>query len=305
VNGSDRLPRLDFVAVGPMRAGTTWLHANLAAHPRIRLPRGKETFFFDRHYSEGITWYAAHFPPGPKVDGPALRFGEVGASYFDVPEAPARIAAVAPGCRIVVSVRDPVERAWSAYLHYRKRGRVPVDLHKAILKMPKIVEASRYSAHLPRWERAFGRERVLLASLDDIRSNPDDLLTQVCAHFGVDPLPVSRGANDRVNKGFIPTHPWIQRGKQEAYRFLRRHHLYGALRALGLLSRAMADLRGGAPMVGPLPERSARDTQLLNGLLSAEGCFLRDRGVPIRVGRPNQPEDNANADESSNTKDPL
>jgi hypothetical protein len=276
-----RLPRLDFVAVGPMRAGTTWLHGNLALHPQIRLPRAKETFFFDRHFDEGIGWYAAHFPRGSAHNPGNLRYGEVGASYFDVTEAVHRIKAVAPACRIIVVVRDPVDRAWSAFMHYRRRARVGADLSRAIQKIPKIVEASRYSVHIPRWERAFGRERVLVVSLAEFRANPDDALGRVCAYLGTTPLSATERSNERVNEGFVSQVPWLQRGKQEVYRFLRRRHYYGAL---ALLRKLSTPTTLGCVDVSPrprLPRPSSYELELLHRLLSNEAAFLRDRGLPV------------------------
>lgn len=53
--------KLDFIGIGPMRAGTSWLHHALSLHPGVSLPREKETFYFDRYFERGPAWYAAHF----------------------------------------------------------------------------------------------------------------------------------------------------------------------------------------------------------------------------------------------------
>src|SRR5690554_3991052 len=105
--------KLDFIGVGPMRAGTTWLHHALSQHPEIVLPREKETFYFDRYFDRGEAWYAAHFE---ERLGSAL-YGEIGASYFSSDAARERIYASSPGALIIVSVREPAERAFSSFIH--------------------------------------------------------------------------------------------------------------------------------------------------------------------------------------------
>jgi hypothetical protein len=75
-----RLP--DFIAVGPPRTGTTWLHGVL--YHRVSLPRGvKETYFFDHFYAKGLNWYSHYF--GDSADG--HRVGEIAPTYFASAEA--------------------------------------------------------------------------------------------------------------------------------------------------------------------------------------------------------------------------
>src|SRR5439155_1562759 len=103
-----RLP--DFIAVGPGRTGTTWLHEVLKGH--VGLPEIKEIQFFKWHYEKGLRWYASHFtkcPAGRPV-------GEICPVYFNSEIARSRIAEDLPRCKIICSLRDPVDRAYS---HYR------------------------------------------------------------------------------------------------------------------------------------------------------------------------------------------
>src|SRR5215831_20542545 len=101
---ASRLP--DFIAVGPPRAATTWLDLVLRGH--AGLPgQTKETHFFTRNYARGIDWYARHFrhcTADPVV-------GEICPSYFASGEARERIGLTIPDCKIICTLRDPVERA--------------------------------------------------------------------------------------------------------------------------------------------------------------------------------------------------
>src|ERR1700739_3448755 len=95
-----RLPH--FIAVGPPRTGTTWLHGLL--YNRACLPHHtKETYFFDRFYAKGLDWYASYFD---YCDG-TRALGEVAPTYFPYTEARQRISRDMPRCKIICTFRDP------------------------------------------------------------------------------------------------------------------------------------------------------------------------------------------------------
>src|SRR5687768_7330370 len=130
--------RIDFVAVGPQRTGTSWLDQMLRGHPDICLPRQvKETMFLEQHFENGVPWYASHFPP--RTDGQVR--GEVASTCFDDPASPARVASLNPECRIVVTLREPVGRTVSLWHHHVAKGRAPRDFRAAVRAMPRIVES--------------------------------------------------------------------------------------------------------------------------------------------------------------------
>src|SRR5216683_1959296 len=99
---SPRMPR--FIAVGPQRTGTTWLHQVLAGH--VGLPSIKETDYFSKHYARGLEWYLEFFRNCPVT----LPLAEIDPNYFGIAEACDRIATDIPDCKIIVSLRDPVDR---------------------------------------------------------------------------------------------------------------------------------------------------------------------------------------------------
>ena len=108
-----RLPEI--IGAGPGRTGTTWLHRVLEG--RVDLPYGvKETQFFNTFYDKGIDWYARHF----RYATGERKIAEI-CPYFFHPLAPARIKAHIPNCRIITTLRDPVDHSFSAYklvLHF-------------------------------------------------------------------------------------------------------------------------------------------------------------------------------------------
>ncbi len=118
---SDTLP--DFLIIGAQKAGTTSLASYLAAHPSVVSPRYKEVHFFDLNYGNGIEWYRSHFPLGRRrrlkslLRGRRLRAGDATPYYLLHPRAAHRASVLMPRARIIVLLRDPVNRAYSHYHH--------------------------------------------------------------------------------------------------------------------------------------------------------------------------------------------
>lgn len=116
----------DFIVVGAQRAGTTTLFRVLSDHPDVVRPTlSKGIGYFDLSYSKGYRWYQAHFPLRSIAmilkKGRAKTFESSGYYLFH-PLAAERIAQDLPAVKIVVMVRNPVERAYSAHRHEYVRG---------------------------------------------------------------------------------------------------------------------------------------------------------------------------------------
>lgn len=266
--------KLHLVGVGPQRAGTTWLYECLREHPELCFPRGvKETFFFDRRYGHGWEWYASHFAHAR----PGQRLAEIGPTYFEHPEAAERIRAHNPECRVIVNLRDPAARTFSLYLHHRKKGRVPGGFADAVRAMPSLLQGSRYAAHLPRWFRVLGRERVLVLLHDDIAAAPERVLDEVYAFAGVRPLPLPPVAGERVNAASLPRFPLLARAATRGADWLRARRLYGAINLAKRLKlkRLYSGRRGGVPVLDPatraqLVREYAADITYVEELLGRE-----------------------------------
>jgi hypothetical protein len=179
-----RLP--DFLAVGPPRTGTTWLHQVLTGH--VGLPRGpaKETnFFWRRGYDRGLEWYADQFSACP-ADRPVV---EVSPNYFGSDESLERIAHVLPHCRIICSFRDPVERAYSYYKLMRHNGRTRLSFAEYV-EVPEVADANRYGSRLRRWRAQFGESNVMAVMYDDLGSSPEKFLDPICDFMGIARIPL-------------------------------------------------------------------------------------------------------------------
>lgn len=183
---SSRLP--DFIGVGPPRTGTTWLHRVLSGH--VGLPAGiKETQFFRWNYAMGLDWYQSFF-----CDCPAsLPVGEIAPTYFDSPEARERIAAAIPQCRIICSLRDPVDRVYSQYKVWHRAGLVegPFDFTR---QREQLSASWSYASNVQAWRQTFGAENVFVVLYDDLRANPQTYLDSICAFLSIAKIDLTTAA---------------------------------------------------------------------------------------------------------------
>ncbi|MGY1742068.1 MULTISPECIES: sulfotransferase [unclassified Blastococcus] len=208
-----RLP--DFVIAGAPKAGTTALHAALATHPRLYLSPVKEPKYYltegrppprsgqrgpgDAHSAREWVWrrdeYLALFAGAP--DGAVA--GESTPFYLYDRAAQARLAADVPAVRVVVVVRDPVDRAHSNWVHLRADGLEPEpDFLAAVRREEERIAAgwapfwhyrglSRYGEQLRDLYRHVPREQVLLLRYRELVDTPRDTLDRVSRFLGVEP----------------------------------------------------------------------------------------------------------------------
>lgn len=231
MNAHQRLP--DFIAVGPPRTATTWLEQTLEG--RVGLPAGiKETDYFGARHELGTEWYAAHFSACDQ----AKPIGEICPVYFDSPSARERIAHHIPQCRIICTLRDPVERLYSHYRLLRREGWMrDMTLEQALAKDLRwsgpgnLYGSNRYATLVREWQATFGKDRVLLLLHDDLIANASEYLNRVCAFIGIEPFAISAAkARERVNTVERAPRNWrlARRARKIRDRLIRRQ-MYGLL----------------------------------------------------------------------------
>jgi hypothetical protein len=174
---STRLPV--FIAVGPPRTATTWLHNVLADH--ADLPRyNNETRFFCTNYAKGTVWYLRHFDPNSE-----LTRGEVCAAYFCSTPARERISNLIPQAKIICSFREPVARIYSLYKLKRAFAHWDWSFEEALTRDPELMESARYAYYLGEWQRTFGRDNVLPLIYDDLRKDPQSYIDRIVDFIGM------------------------------------------------------------------------------------------------------------------------
>ncbi len=180
---ADRLP--DFLIIGAMKSGTSTLQAQLAAQAGIFMTTPKEPNFFsdDDIFAKGMGWYHALYEDA----APGDLLGEASTHYTKLPTHPetvARMGAVIDAPRLIYVIRDPVERAVSQYLHEWSRGSVGRDVIQAFADHPEFIAYSRYPMQLQPFLDRYGRDALLLTSLEALKANPQGQLDRIAAHIG-------------------------------------------------------------------------------------------------------------------------
>jgi len=202
-------PLPDFLVIGAQKAGTTALYAYLLKHPAIVGPSWKEVSYFDRHYARGAAWYRGNFPNTARTRGKLV--GEASPSYVFHPVAPQRVRELVPEARLVVLVRNPIDRALSHYQHEVALGREPLSFEDALaaederlrgeeerlLADPRYFSREwwshtyqargRYAEQLERWLAVFPQEQLLIVPSDDLADDPAGAHARVLDFLGAPP----------------------------------------------------------------------------------------------------------------------
>jgi hypothetical protein len=196
------IDRVEFVVAGAQKCGTTALHGFIAKHPHIVLPRDQALHFFDddKQFDGEPDYKILH-----RNFKPNLRWriaGEVTSDYIYWPQAMERIARYNPKMKIIVSLRNPADRAFSHWNMRRAKNQEPMDFIDAINReraqpIEKFsLEAHRYAyidrglyaAQMERVFRFFPREQVLAIKYENFRKDYAGTVAAVFNFIGVRPL---------------------------------------------------------------------------------------------------------------------
>jgi len=226
----------EFLIVGAQKAGTTSFYTALRQHPDIVAASTKEIHYFSQHFKKGLAWYLNHFPEREqgKISGEASPF------YLFHPHAAARIASEMPDVKIIILLRDPVERAISHYHQQFRRGHETLAMMEAFttenqrigaawkrlqdgkqvsgikIQQCSYLKRGEYLEQLVRYEQHFPPEQILLLDSREFFEAPFDVLAKTFRFLGVD-------------AGFRPNDLWPRKPGNyadtdaEVLAFLRTH----------------------------------------------------------------------------------
>jgi len=216
----------DFIILGAQKAGTTTVYDNLVKHPAVHPCDIKEVHFFDKNWHRGPNWYRAHFPL-KATRGKAIEqseqwvTGEGSPYYLFHPLVAERIKNLCPQARLVVVLRNPVDRAYSHYQHEKRKGREDLSFEDALaaevqrigndaeqLKSDQYFQSfahqhfsyksrGRYAEQLERWFKVFPREQFLILESGDLNRNFAETFERVYKFLGISPfeLPQPKRSN--------------------------------------------------------------------------------------------------------------
>jgi hypothetical protein len=214
-------PLPDFLIIGAHRAGTTSLSRYLDQHPCVaaRFPRAQDikgVRYFDESYFRGIDWYRSHFPTAAyrtylqRLHGSAAVVGDASAYYLFHPLAPERAARALPDAKVIVLLRDPIERAYSHWNRERRTGKEPLERFEDAIaaeadrldgEVDRILADDRYYSYahenfsyltqglylepLRRWLERYRPEQVQIESSETFLRDPQTVYDRVLRLLGL------------------------------------------------------------------------------------------------------------------------
>lgn len=197
----------DFLIIGAQKCGTTSLQRYLNEHPGVISPFKKSIQFFSVTFDKGVDWYRAHFPHEDEMQGGPVnnRFltGEATPNYIYHPLCAERAYSVVPGAKLIVLLRNPVERAYSNYHHMVRTKREKLSFEDAInteeKRLDGVVEQirnnpntslkaffnfsylarGRYIEQIENWFQFYPEEQFLFLRSEDMFEDPAKMFGQI------------------------------------------------------------------------------------------------------------------------------
>ena len=172
----------DFLIIGAMKCGTSTLQAQLARQPGVFMSAPKEPNYFsnDEIFARGPAWYEGLFAEAAPGD---LK-GEASTHYTKLPTYPQtlpRMQAVLDAPKLVYMIRNPMVRAVSHYIHEWTEGRLGPDAIEAFRQTPEIAAYGCYGMQIAPFAAAYGADRIMLTSIEQITVDPDAAFAQISA----------------------------------------------------------------------------------------------------------------------------
>ncbi|MEC9048609.1 MAG: sulfotransferase domain-containing protein [Planctomycetota bacterium] len=241
-------PLPDFLILGAQKAGTTSLHRYIELHPSVLKPRVKEVHFFDVQWWRGLRYYRGYFPTSLaraaarlRRGGPTIT-GEASPYYLAHPQVPARVRETLPKAPLIVLLRDPVERAYSHYLHNLRLGAEDcATFEEAVEAEPQRLEgevermlgddryesfAHRhhsyllrgcYAAQLRAWFELFPREQFLVLDNAELGRDPAGVYARVLDFLGLPQWQPPHFEHHNTGGKSAPLEPAMQRRLAQHY----------------------------------------------------------------------------------------
>jgi hypothetical protein len=196
--------------IGAQKAGTTSLFQYLVQHPDVLPSYGKEVHYFDLNYARGERWYRSRFPLMRRLRDGAITL-DASPYYLVHPQVPTRAHRLLPDVKLVVLLRNPVDRALSHYQHEVRGGRETLTFAHAVDREPERLAGEverlerdptyysynhhrysyllrgRYVEQLRRWAQHYRRDQMLVIQSERLFREPEAATTAVQEFVGLRP----------------------------------------------------------------------------------------------------------------------
>ena len=253
----------DFLIIGAQKCGTTALRHSLSQHPEVFIascpgPDSEEFHFFNHGevWDRGVEWYQSFFDQPDKLQG------EKSPHYFDNADAHPRMAEVVPDAKLILMLRNPVQRAYSAWNHYNQQPSVTAKwgwqvqsfeqaLDSNAASATNLVRDGYYLLHLHRLLAWFPREQVHIVVTERLRDDPQREYERVQTFLGLSQRHPWQG-DQHVRKYAEPMQP-------RDYKRLQAHFAAYNRALFGFLGEELSEWGEQAPVPDALPAEPTFD----------------------------------------------
>lgn len=266
-----------FIGIGVQRAGTTWLHNLLTAHPDVYMPtRRKEIRFFERYYERGLDWYETFFSP-PNQASKYKAIGEISTQYYDCEKCPERIYNILPKVQLIIMLRNPVNRAYSHYGFVVQRRNYRGSFEDFLTSRHRSLEKGFYSRYLRQYLQYFDRSQILALIFEDVFNDIPKTKKLLAEFLGisVNKFPSSEGRS-KVNQSTVPRYQFLYGSIVKTGRKLRKRNfepLVDSVKRLGI-DRILSQGSSLPPIDEDLKQHLNR--MYLNEFVELENCMQID-----------------------------
>ena len=205
----------NFILFGVSRSGTTSLYQYLSQHPNIEPCAVKETRFFDMYYERGINWYRMNYPSVwqkfvfTKLKNKKFITGEASGAYIENPHTPKRIHDLDPNIKLILLVRNPVDRAFSHYIRKMKNGSEKLSFEESIEQEKSRIQGEQdkmeknekyyssifhslgyltkglYAIPLKNWLKYFSMKQILVLENGEFLHDPEKVYNRAIEFLGL------------------------------------------------------------------------------------------------------------------------
>jgi len=207
---SDKTQKPKFLIVGQVKCGTTSLYHYLTQHPKILPATEKEIDFWSEKFHYGIEWYLSHFPPVAESEG--FITGEASTTYLNSRHAPERVFQFLTEVKLIVLLRNPIDRAYSAYhmklrtggehrtweetLDHELKRLKPFTKPETNTRFPtqnrNYLSRGIYDYSIKSWMKFFDKKQILILKSEYFYENTETVLNQVFDFFGRSTIPTTK-----------------------------------------------------------------------------------------------------------------
>jgi len=184
----NKLNHIDFIGLGTGKAGSTWIADMLSKHPDICMSNPKEIHYFNTNHPSfkkyknpnknfSISWFNNHFSHCSSYQ----LIGEFSTGYLHDPDAAQNIYSHFPNAKLIVCLRNPIDRAYSQYwMQYNYfKDELNTSFEEAIANEPCYLERGLYYQHLQRFLQYFNQSQLHIVFIEDIHKHPQYVLNHL------------------------------------------------------------------------------------------------------------------------------